>query len=168
MNDDSERWPGLFRGSVLSATIAKHVSYVTSGDSRAQGLILLNSALIPLALNGMAHQELRTAATLCLITALATICLCIFSLYPKRLKGKEEGVNLLHYAEFCRLSERDYLDRMRALCEEPGRLAEAVARDLYHLGTRIVAPKFLLLRFAYIVFLLGQLTAALLATLALR
>ncbi len=168
MQDEQKRWEGLFRGSVLSATIAKHVSYITSADTRAQGLILLNAALVPLAINGMRTDAVRPAAILCIITALLTITLCIFCLYPKRLSKKGEKKNLLHYVEFSSLPETVFLEGMKDLFSDKEKMAEAAARDLYHLGTRIVGPKYLFLRYAYIVFLVGQLTAALLALAAFR
>jgi hypothetical protein len=163
MKEQQQKWEGLFRGSVLSATIAKHVSFITSADTRAQGLILLNAALVPLAINGMRTDALRTAAILCILTALLTITLCIFCLYPKRLRSKRKDGNILHYVEFSALSEEVFLSEMKELFSDKEKLAEAAVRDLYHLGSRIVAPKYLFLRFAYLVFLVGQLLAAFLA-----
>jgi hypothetical protein len=163
MSDEQQaKWSGLFRGSVLSAAIAKHVSFISSADTRAQGLILLNAAFVPVAINGMRVDALRPASILCLLTCLITITLCIFSLYPKRFRSKT-GKNLLHYVDFSTLDEATYMEHMRELFHDKEKLAEAAARDLYHLGSRIVAPKYLFLRFAYIVFLLGQLSAVLLA-----
>lgn len=161
--EDQQKWEGLFRGSVLSTTIQKHVAYITSAHQHAQGLIVLNAALVPLAITGMAPPHLRTASLLCILTALITITLCIFCLYPKGLRSKSGRVNLLHYKEFSSLAEFDYLDRMRELLSDKEKLAEAVVFDLWHLGHRIVAPKFVILRVSYVVFLVGQLTAALLA-----
>lgn len=163
MPDDQQKWEGLFRGSVLSTAIQKHVSYLLSADTRAQGLILLNSALVPLALNGMLTDDLRTAATICALTSLLTITLCIFCLYPKRLSGKGESRNILHYVEFSRMTEEQFLAEMRGLFADKEKLAETAVRDLHHLGSKIAWPKYLFLRMAYAVFLVGQLTAALLA-----
>jgi hypothetical protein len=168
MTEDQQRWEGLFRGSVLSTAITKHVSYLTSADTRAQGLILLNSALIPLALSGFLQETLRYPSLLCLLTALLTICLCIFSLYPKRIGvGKGRG-NLLHYAEFGRMGEEAFVERMKEHFADKEKLAEAAVRDLYHLGSKIVAPKYFFLRCAYAVFLVGQLSAVLWAVLVIR
>lgn len=163
MDEQQQKWEGLFRGSVMSSMIAKNTAMLTSSDTRAQGLILLNSVLVPLAIKGMEDDALRPAALLSIITALITITLCIFCLYPKRLKSKSGTRNMLHYVEFSSMSEDEFVGSMKALFADKERLAEAAVRDLYHLGSRIVAPKYLLLRYAYVVFLVGQLTAALLA-----
>ena len=157
--DQQQKWEGLFRGSVLSTAIQKHVSYLLSADTRAQGLILLNSALVPLALNGMRTDDLRTAATICALTSLLTITLCIFCLYPKRLAGR----NLLHYVQFSRLTEEQFMDEMRGLFADKDKMAEAAVRGLYHLGSKVVRPEWLFRRLAWAVFLGGQLSAALLA-----
>jgi hypothetical protein len=162
MPTDQERWLGLFRGSVLSAAIAKHVSFLTSADTRAQGLILLNSALVPLAINGLRTPAYHLASTICVLTALVTICLCIFSLYPKRL-GSRTAKNLLHYVSFSNMSEKAYLEEMKKAFADNEILAEMAVKDLHHLGSKIIKPKYFFLRVAYAVFLLGQLTAALAA-----
>lgn len=168
MEDQQRKWEGLFRGSVLSATLNKHVGYFTSADTRAQGLILLNTALVTLALNGMQNEELRSAALLSVITALFTMTLCIFSLYPKRLPSKRDSENILHYVQFSAMSEVEFLAQMKDVLADRDKLAEAAVRDLYHLGSKIIGPKYMFLRFAYIVFLLGQLTSALWAVAATR
>ncbi len=163
MEEQQQRWEGLFRGSVLSSTVAKNTALITSSDTRAQGLILLNSVLVPLAISGMKTSDLRAAALLSIVTALLTITLCIFCVYPKRLRSKVGTRNILHYAEFSTLDEETYVRLMKELLNDKEKMAEAVVRDLYHLGTRIVAPKYLLLRIAYLTFLIGQLSAVLLA-----
>ena len=163
MKEEQKKWEGLFRGSVLSAAISKHVSYIASADTRAQGLILLNAALVPLAINGIQTDSLHLAAILCMLTSLFTITLCIFCLFPKRLPLKGTNKNILHYVEFSALSEEAFLDQMKGLFNDKEKLTEAAVRDLYHLGSRIVGPKYVFLRYAYIVFLLGQLTAVLVA-----
>ncbi len=168
MEEQQQKWGGLFRGSVLSTVINKHISYLASADTRAQGLILLNTALVTLALNGMRSEELQEAALLSAITALFTITLCIFSLYPKRLSSKGDTKNILHYAQFITLSEAEFLAQLRSMFADRETLSDAAVRDLYHLGSRIIGPKYMFLRFAYIIFLLGQLTSALLAIIAIR
>lgn len=163
MEEQQQKWEGLFRGSVLSSTVAKNTALITSSDTRAQGLILLNSVLVPLAISGMKTNDLRAAALLSIVTALVTITLCIFCVYPKRLRSKVGTMNILHYAEFSALDEEAYVRLMKELLNDKEKMAEAVVRDLYHLGTRIIAPKYLLLRIAYLTFLIGQLSAVLLA-----
>jgi len=162
-DEQQQKWEGLFRGSVLSSTIAKNTALITSSDTRAQGLMLLNSVLVPLAINGMKTEELRAAALLSIVTALVTITLCIFCVYPKRLRSRAGTKNILHYVEFSALSEEAFVSQMKELFADKEKLTEAAVRDLYHLGSRIIAPKYLLLRWAYLVFLVGQLSAALIA-----
>ena len=167
MDEQQQKWEGIFRGSVLTAAFAKHISFLTSADTRAQGLILLNAALVPLSLSGMQTQNLRLAATMCALTSLVTITLCIFSLYPKRI-GAKNRKNILHYVQFGAMREEEFLEQMRVLLADKQQLTEAAVRDLYHLGKNILAPKYVFLRLAYISFLVGQLPAALIAVQASR
>lgn len=163
MEEHLKKWESLFRGSVLSTAISKHVSYIASADTRAQGLILLNAALVPFTINGMQTHSLKPAAIICMLTSIITIILCIFSLFPKRLSLKGPEKNILHYVEFSTLSEEEFLVHMKGLFSDKEKLAETAVRDLYHLGSKIVGPKYMFLRFAYIAFLIGQLTAVLVA-----
>lgn len=163
MDEQRQKWEGLFRGSVMSSMIAKNTAMLTSSDTRAQGLILLNSVLVPLAIKGMENDAFRSAALLSILTSLITITLCIFCVYPKRLRSKSGTRNILHYVEFSRISEDAFVGEMKNLFADKEKLAEAAVRDLYHLGSRILAPKYFFLRIAYVVFLVGQPIAALLA-----
>lgn len=162
-NLENKRWEGLFRGSILSSAFSKHITYLTSADTRAQGLILLNSGLVTLALGGIQSETFRLAAMLSLFTALLTITFCVFCLYPKRLSTKNEPVNILHYVEFSKMTQEDFVVRMRDLFADKEKLAEAAVRDLHHLGSKIVSPKYIFLRLAYCIFLIGQLSAVLMA-----
>ena len=44
-------WEGLSRGQAMSTTTNKFMTNIVLADKKAQGLILLNSILIPIALN---------------------------------------------------------------------------------------------------------------------
>jgi hypothetical protein len=158
MDSQDERWAGLFRGGVISAIIAKHVGYLTSADTRAQGLIILNSGLASIALTGIKNPSYALPATLCIVTAIVTIILCVLALYPKQL-GARSSMNVFHYAHFKRMSEQEYLSEMKKALSDNSLLAEMVAKDLYHLGKKVLAPKYFFLRLAYAAFLIGQLVA---------
>lgn len=163
MDEQQQKWEGLFRGSVMASMFAKNSAMLTSSDTRAQGLMLLNSVLVPLAIKGMENPAFRPAALLSILTGLITITLCIFCVYPKRLRSRSGVRNILHYVEFSRMSEDAFVDEMKGLFADKEKFAEAAVRDLYHLGSRILAPKYFFLRCAYLVFLVGQPIAALLA-----
>ena len=160
---NQSRWQALFRGSLLSTTMNKHVSYVGLADRRAQGIITINSILIPLALSGSQNPIFMNGALVAIATALLSISTAIFSLYPKRYGHKNHAHrDLLHFSQIQRFSEERYLELMKEALEDTGLLAEMITQDLYHISQRILHPKFFWLKISYFSFFIGNLIALLL------
>lgn len=165
-NKDSEeypnqiKWKGLFRGSLLSTTINKHVSYVGFSDRRAQGIITINALLIPIALSGSQNPLFQMGSIITIFTAVLSICSSFISLYPKKYGHKTHShQDLLHFSQIQKLSENQYLELMRKALVDTSTLAEMAARDLYHLSKRVLGPKFFWLKISYFIFLIGNLIA---------
>lgn len=151
------KWKALFRGSLLSTTINKHVSYVGLADRRAQGIITLNALLVPIALNGSQNPLFMHGAIAAIITALLSISAAFISLYPKKYTGKKDmHSGLLHFSQIQKLSEKRYLDLMNEALQDTSVLAEMASRDLYHISKRILHPKFIWLKVSYALFLGGN------------
>lgn len=160
---NQSRWQSLFRGSLLSTTMNKHVSYVGLADRRAQAIITINSILIPIALSGSQNDMFMRGSIVAIMTAIISISAAIFSLYPKRYGLKKHAHHdLLHFSQIQTLSEKKYLELMKEALEDTGLLAEMMTRDLYHISQRILHPKFFWLKISYFVFFIGNLFALLL------
>lgn len=163
LDEQALKWKALFRGSILSTTINKHVSYVAVADRRAQGIITINTILVPLALTGIQNEVFQFGAVICVITALLSITAAIFSLYPKRgsFHKKQNTIrfNPLHFSQIEGVSAEDYMNTMNEHMQDTSKLAELAAFDVYHLATNIVAPKFHWLKRSYFIFLIGNFLA---------
>ena len=72
-DEQKKKWEGVFRGSILSATMTKHTSYIGFADQRAQGMIGINAILIPVALTGLKTVTFHTAAMVSLVTSIVVI-----------------------------------------------------------------------------------------------
>ncbi len=152
------------RASILSATTNKLYGYINLADRKAMGLIVLNSAIIPFAMNSIQTPDFKWASTVAIITSVISVFIAIICIFPKRRSsGRPDGENnLLHFADIGNMSEDEYLDIMMPIYNEPSRLAKVVLRDLHDVSQLVLITKFKLLKIAYIVFFFGNLAAILL------
>lgn len=158
--DDPERWQALFRAGTMSATTGKFFNYIKLADQKAQGLILLNSVLIPLALNWIERPLFHLPVIVTIVTGVFSIMMAIICLYPKsRKRKKNTPPNLLHFGDIGRMKEQDYLDAFMPVFNDLPRLSEACARDLHDIASRIIRPKFYWLRLSYLIFFFGNVGA---------
>ncbi len=158
---DQPRWEALLRGQIVSATIAKFFNYVNLADQKAQTMIVLNTVMIPVALNWIDKPDYNVGAAVSIVTAIISIMSAIICIYPKRRGGrKPDGtINLLHFGDIGRLKEAEFLAEFLPIYNEPARLAEAAIKDIHDVARRIIRPKFYWLKLSYIVFFFGNLLA---------
>ena len=156
-------WEGLTRASILSTTTHKLYRYIGLADQKAMGLIVLNSVIIPFAMNGIDNEEFTIAATVAILTGIISIFMAIICIFPKRrFRGKADGgQNLLHFADIGCMSEEEYLDLINPIYNDRSQLAQEVLKDIHDVSHRVLIPKFALLKSAYIVFFIGNLAAVL-------
>lgn len=158
---DKHRWEALFRGQILTTTTTKFFNYVALADQKAQGLIFMNSILIPVALNWIDKPEYHLSAIICIFTAVLSIMAALICIYPKRRRGrKPDGTfNLLHFGDIGRMKEEEFLSEFQPKFNDPEQLAEIAVKDIHDVARRIIRPKFFWLKFSYIVFFFGNLAA---------
>ncbi|MCD8497565.1 MAG: hypothetical protein LRZ85_05465 [Alphaproteobacteria bacterium] len=85
--DEEGRWAAVLRGQILGTTTHKFFNYVSLADQKAQVLIILNSVLIPVAINGMSIPFLHDAAIVSMLTGIISIYMAIVCIFPKRRSG---------------------------------------------------------------------------------
>lgn len=156
-----QRWGALTRGQLLTATTAKFFNYVNLADQKAQVLIILNSVLIPVAINGLSISFLHNAALVCMLTAIISIYLAIVCIFPKRRAGRKPdgSINLLHFGDIALMSEREYLAEFLPHFNDLSKLSELAAKDLHDIARHVIRPKFFWLKSSYIVFFIGNMVA---------
>ncbi len=156
-----QKWEALLRGQVVSTTTQKFFNYIRLADQKAQGLIFLNTILVPVTLNWVMGGSFATAALISLITSILSILTAIVCIYPKRRGGrKPDGtVNLLHFGDIGRMKEEEFLEEFFPVFNDSSDLAEVAVKDMHDTARRIILPKFKWLKISYSIFFLGNVFA---------
>lgn len=155
------RWQGLMRASILSTTTYKLYSYIHLADQKAMALIIMNSIIVPVAMNSLDNTDFHYPATIAIITGVLSIFIAIVCIFPKRGRNyKPDGTkNLLHFSDLGALTEDQYLKMMMPIYNDPAALGVEVLKDIHDVSRRVLIPKFRLLKIAYITFFIGNLAA---------
>lgn len=160
--DDYElRWEALFRGQVLTTTVQKLYNYVNLADQKAQGMIIVNSVIIPVAFGWVNKADFHVGSIISIITAVISIFTAIICIYPKRRTGtKPDGTrNLLHFSDIGYLKEDAYLKAINPIVNDNEKLMAAIIKDIHDMSRRILRPKFFWLKLSYTIFFCGNVTA---------
>lgn len=155
------RWQGVMRASILSTTTYKLYGYIQLADQKAMALIIMNSIIVPVAMNSLDNADFHYPATIAIITGVLSIFTAIVCIFPKRGRNyKPDGSkNLLHFSDLGALTEKQYLEMMQPIYNDPAALGVEVLKDIHDVSRRVLIPKFRLLKIAYSVFFLGNLIA---------
>jgi len=158
---DEAYWAALFRGQILNVTTQKIFYFVGLADQKAQAMIILNSILVPVAMNWLDKPLFQISASIAIITALTSIFTAILVIYPKRRRGrKPDGtINLLHFGDIGRLNEKNYLSLFKPVFNDLHLLSEESVKDIHDMSRNIVIPKFFWLKLSYGSFFTGNLIA---------
>lgn len=156
--DAEERWQALFRASVLTTTTNKFFNYIALADQKAQGMVILNSIIIPVALTWAEKPSFQYSALLSIATSVISIFFAIMCIYPKRRKGRRPDgkPNLLHFNDIHRLSEQEFLEQFNPIVNSNSALCLATVKDLHDISLHVMRPKFFWLKAAYISFFIGN------------
>ncbi len=164
-----EKWKGLMRGQVMSATVNKFSIIIRLLDQKAQVMIFLNSIIVPVCLNSIENPILRDAAIISVVTAILSILAAMICIYPKRRyrKSGDRELNLLHFNDIGHLDKDDYMSRFKEVLKTPEKLTETVVHDLYDTSRFSILPKYTWLKVSYAVFAAGNILAITVAFLSL-
>lgn len=153
---ENEKWPAAFRGSILSAVIAKHLSYIGFADRRAYAILTINSFLIPLSLGGAHRPDFIPGILVAVMAALFSMLFAIISLLPKKyIKKDQDAAYLLHFSSIQDYDEETYVYKLSEALSDPRELTRHVAHDLYRMSTMILGRKFYWLKWSFFIFLSG-------------
>jgi len=162
-----QKWEALLRGQITSATMNKMMVIMRLADQKAQVLIFLNSILIPVCINEVEHELLRSAAIVSIVTAVLSILAAMMCIYPKRRyrKSGHRDINLLHFNDIGHLDKDEFMERFMPVYNDGKLLGRTVVYDLYDISRYSLIPKFIWLKISYGIFALGNLLAIILVLL---
>lgn len=158
---EQQKWEGLMRGQVMTATTNKFSVILRMVDQKAQVMILLNSFIIPVCLRSLENDKFQEAAILSILASVLSIWAAIICIYPKR-KYRKQGhreLNLLHFNDIGHMGQQEYIDQMLPKFNDTSKLAELVVQDLYDTSRYSIIPKFIWLKISYSFFWMGNVIA---------
>jgi hypothetical protein len=171
---ESERTSALFAhiperntaDVILRTAQQHHVALSTMADTKANIIITVSSIVLTLTLGRVDQTELRSSVLILTVFTLLALLLAILAVLPKyrplRLTTTElpPGFNLLFFGHFAELSRERYLEEVARKLNPGGSIYEAMANDVYSLGTYLAHHKYRYLRGSYLSFLTGFVLAS--------
>lgn len=150
-----------------------HMNLTTLADTKANILVSINAAIIPLVLVAVTRIDgmpiLLLPLTTLLATCLGSIIFAILSARPRiayprvRPADFENGrASLLFFGSYTQLDEDAYVDAMSHLTVDRNAVYEAMMRNLYGIG-QVLTRKFEMLNRAYTIFMVGLVASIVLA-----
>lgn len=158
--------------TMLRLTSANHLRLSEMADRKANILISVNSIIISVILTVLVRRldmdrYLIFPTVVFLLFTLGTIVISIMATRPKVSGGffsKEDilnkKTNLLFFGNFHKASLQEYEWGMREMMKDQDYLYGTLIKDIYFLGV-VLGKKYKLLRLAYIIFMVGIITAVL-------
>lgn len=161
--------PGGHIDQMIRQTRNHHVQLSSLADSKANMLMTTASVVMTLCVGYIMNPRLKWAAMSLMIFSLATIFLAVyaampkiaFSLRPKKYADiNDSSLNLLFFGDFINFTFNDYESAMLELMKDPEMVYKTQLHEIYYLGNFLAKKKYRFLRIAYIVFLTGFLSSA--------
>ena len=150
-----------------------HMNLTTLADTKANILVSINAAIIPLVLVAVTRigdaPILLVPLTTLLATCLGSMIFAILGARPRiaypRVRTADfcsGRASLLFFGSYTQLDEDAYVDAMSRLTVDRNAVYEAMMRNLYGIG-QILTRKFEMLNRAYTIFMVGLVGSIVLA-----
>lgn len=141
-----------------------HVQLSAMADLKASIVITAASIVLSIAVGFSVDDVRPSLLVLSGFMAVALVMAILAALpkvRPKHPIGDElpSGFNLLFFGHYVSLDLDRYVQEMVPLFEDQRALAEAQVQDIYEMGVYLERDKYRFLRYAFVVFVLGLLTA---------
>lgn len=143
-----------------------HINLSSIADNKANIMLSINAIIISIVLSALIPRlsdqpNLFLPTLLLLSVCLTAIIFATMATMPKVTKGSvskdavlNREANLIFFGNFYNMSLKDYQWGMNELIEDKRFIYNTMTRDLYFLGI-VLAKKYALLRWCYIVFMWG-------------
>ena len=158
-----------FAEPMLEQTHQHHVTLSSLGDAKANMLLTISSVTATLCLALLDNMLYRPALAILMLFSLVTIFLACFVVIPrvdltKRLDPDLQlgnpNFNPLFFGDFHTIRFDKYLTLMELVFNNPTLCHEIELREIHGLGQYLAKKKFNTLRAAYLTFMAGFISAA--------
>ncbi|CAM2065162.1 DUF5706 domain-containing protein [Sulfidibacter corallicola] len=161
--------PGSHLDHMLKQTRSHHMNLSTMADMKANILLTMASVVMTLALPTLSDPVLGPGVVVLMTFSLVTVLLAAYVVMPhisfSTKPGPHQDVhdkrfNILFFGSFSALSYEEYAEAMQELLEDSDATYQAQVREIYQLGIFLAKKKFRFLRWAYLSFILGFISTA--------
>lgn len=175
---NKEKLPGRGVESMFRTTARNQINLSSIADNKANILISINSIILTVVLSLGAgkiadYPNFTVPIVIFIATCLITITFAILSTRPKISSGKftkedihNQKVNLLFFGNFYNMDFEEYSWAVKEMMKDDNYLYSNMIRDQYSLG-KVISQKYILLRIAYTIFMIGLILSTLLFALIL-
>lgn len=159
--------PERSTGDNMLRTAQQHqVQLSFLADTKCNIIITVSSIVLTMALGRLGDPALRASAMILIVFSLLALLTAILAVLPKfkphKLRDEvlPRDFNLLFFAHFAALDLDRFRAEMARQMQNDGSAYDAMARDLYGLGSYLANHKYPYLRLSYLFFLSGFVFAA--------
>jgi|GEM_PF-212245 len=143
-----------------------HIQLSQMADNKASMLITVSSLVLTISISRLNDPELRSSIIILTSFTLAALLMAILAVLPKYRPLKLTDTtklpsffNPIFFAHFSELPREQFFDLLGKTLRHDACIYEVLANDLYSLGLYLARHKYRYLRFAYLFFLSGFVSA---------
>jgi hypothetical protein len=161
--------PGGHLDQMIRETRAHQIQLSSMADVKANMMLTVASLMIPLVSRFLEDTRLALAALVMIGFCVLTVMLAAYAAMPKVSFGRQKNnapdikspfFNILFFGNFIHMDYGLYLKEMEALMNDPNRTYEAQLKEIYTSGQYLAEKKFRYIRLAYMSFIAGICTSA--------
>jgi hypothetical protein len=145
-----------------------HMQLSQMADNKASMLITVSSLVLTVSLGRLNDPELRLPLIILASFTLAALLMAILAVLPKYrplnlpdTKNLPDFFNPIFFGHFSELPREQFFDLLGKTLRHDAGVYEVLANDLYSIGLYLARHKYRYLRFAYLFFLTGFVSATL-------
>jgi hypothetical protein len=162
--------PGGHLDQMIRETRAHQVQLSSMADVKANMMLTVASLMIPLVSGFLDDPRYAKGALIMIGFCALTVMLAAYAAMPKVSFGRQRKnapdvkspfFNILFFGSFVQLNYEVYLKEMEEMMNDPSRTYEAQLREIYTSGQYLSDKKFRYIRLAYMSFIAGICTSAL-------
>ncbi|MFI2742709.1 Pycsar system effector family protein [Zhouia sp. PK063] len=160
--------------TVFRITLKNHISLSDNADRKAHILLSVNAIIISIILSRLfpkfdseSNHFLYVPTIIFLIFTIISMIMSILATRPRitsQVYTKEafdyKKINILFFGNFYKMPYDNFQDQMLQIMDDHDALYNSLIKDLYYLG-KVVARKYILLRYTYALFMVGILVSTL-------
>lgn len=152
---------GGYLDHFFKQTREHHVQLSTQADVKANMMLTVATLVITLSASSLTVPLLQWAALVMIMFSMVSVLCAVLAVIPRiprrpKRSVSSPGFNILFFGSFVDLSYDEYMDEMERICNDPSKVFESMAREVYGLGVFLAKTKYRYLRWSYQSFLAGM------------